>query len=128
MGKQWERPLAVNKMSVAMITSPSVSTQMTFVWDVAETISPVVGHRIADAHRPASEARNESSYSTPCIADNASIFCVEAGTGNGRLEFINHRIGKPVRMGGVMFKLLKRYGISDQEIAEGLTAYANGCA
>lgn len=33
------------------------------------------------------------------------------------------RIGKPVRMGAVMFRLLKRYGITDEEIAEGIAAY-----
>ena len=34
------------------------------------------------------------------------------------------RIAEPVRIGGVMIKLLKRYGITDAEIAEGLENYA----
>lgn len=33
------------------------------------------------------------------------------------------RIGKPFRVGAVMFRLLKRYGISDEEIAEGIASY-----
>jgi hypothetical protein len=33
------------------------------------------------------------------------------------------RIGKPFRVGAVMFRLLKRYGITDEEIAEGIAAY-----
>lgn len=43
----------------------------------------------------------------------------------GRLSFTREaRIAKPVRMGAVMIKLLKRYGITDQEIAEGVANYA----
>ena len=38
------------------------------------------------------------------------------------------RIAEPVRIGGVMIKLLKRYGITDDEIAAGLAAYANKTA
>lgn len=34
------------------------------------------------------------------------------------------RIAEPVRIGGVMIKLLKRYGITDAEISEGLENYA----
>ena len=44
---------------------------------------------------------------------------------NNYLSFTNEgRIEKVVRMGSVMIKLLKRYGITDQEIAEGVAAYA----
>lgn len=40
------------------------------------------------------------------------------------------RIAKPVRLGAVMIQLLKSYGITDEEIAAGLVAYAakNGLA
>lgn len=34
------------------------------------------------------------------------------------------RVGQPVRIGTMMIKLLKRYGITDAEIAEGLEVYA----
>ncbi len=34
------------------------------------------------------------------------------------------RLAKPVRMGAVMIQLLKRYGITDREIAEGVANYA----
>ncbi len=34
------------------------------------------------------------------------------------------RAGQPVRIGTVMIKLLKRYGITDDEIAAGLDSYA----
>lgn len=37
---------------------------------------------------------------------------------------IGPRLGTPVRLGAVMLKLLKSYGITDEEIAEGIAAYA----
>ena len=33
------------------------------------------------------------------------------------------RIGRPFRVGSVMFRLLKSYGITDEEIAEGIAQY-----
>lgn len=36
----------------------------------------------------------------------------------------SNRIRKPVRMGNVMIQLLKQYGITDEEIAQGLEDYA----
>ena len=33
------------------------------------------------------------------------------------------RIGRPFKMGSVMFRLLKSYGITDEEIAAGVAAY-----
>ncbi len=33
-------------------------------------------------------------------------------------------IAKPVKMGAFMIKLLKRYGITDEEIADGVANYA----
>ena len=34
------------------------------------------------------------------------------------------RLGREVKIGGIMIKLLKRYGITDSEIQEGLDRYA----
>ena len=34
------------------------------------------------------------------------------------------RLGIPARLGAVMLKLLKSYGITDEEISEGIAAYA----
>lgn len=34
------------------------------------------------------------------------------------------RLGKPVKLGGVMLQLLRSYGITEEEIAEGLENYA----
>ncbi len=41
-----------------------------------------------------------------------------------RFEDGSPRIAKPVRIGGVMIQLLKRYGITDEEINAGLARYA----
>lgn len=46
-------------------------------------------------------------------------------TAPGYLKFTEDgRIAQPVRIGSVMIKLLKRYGITDEEIAEGVANYA----
>jgi hypothetical protein len=37
---------------------------------------------------------------------------------------VGDRLGQPFRIGAVMFRLLKSYGITDEEIAEGIAAYA----
>ena len=37
---------------------------------------------------------------------------------------VGDRIGKPFRIGAVMFRLLKSYGISDEEIADGIAQYS----
>jgi hypothetical protein len=50
---------------------------------------------------------------------------VDEQANQGHLSFTSDgRIARPVRMGAVMIKLLKRYGITDAEIAEGVANYA----
>ncbi len=46
-------------------------------------------------------------------------------TSNGLPARATHpRLAKPVRLGAVMFQLLRSYGVTDEEIAQGLAAYA----
>ena len=58
------------------------------------------------------------SESTPTASDSLSSSAVQQFPG------ADQRYGKPVRIGAVMIKLLKSYGITDEEIACGLANYA----
>ncbi len=62
---------------------------------------------------PCSEAR-------PALASSA----LGAEPANSVSEAMDgDRIGRPFRVGAVMFRLLKSYGITDQEIADGIAQY-----
>ena len=91
-------------MSSATIESPVAATgQLFFVWDEP-----------AEATPPAA--------ATPAAAPLAAA---PAAVAAERLRLTPQgRIAEPVRIGAVMIKLLKRYGISDAEIAEGVASYA----
>ncbi len=123
-------------MSVAIITTPQVSSQMTFGWDQPESqpipktvVLPPASTKVIPNANAQAAGRNSNTGNTFETSNwtNRNQTAI-AGNHEGRLEFINHRIGKPVRIGGVMFKLLKRYGITDDEIAQGLFDYANACS
>lgn len=71
---------------------------------------------------PAAVACQASACDEPRPADASSAMRVPRpslvqATRSGRL-------GKPVRLGSVMLELLRSYGISEEEIAEGLQRYA----
>ena len=94
-----------NTMSNATCASPIASSQLFFAWSEQAEASP-----------PAAIAPSTNTAATPLGATSGET---------GYLSFThNARIAKPVRMGAVMIKLLKRYGITDQEIAEGVANYA----
>ncbi len=95
-----------NTMSNATCASPIASSQLFFAWsDHAEAPQPT-------AIAPAVDTIDTPRPDISALSDRLSFTPRSA------------RIGKPVRMGAVMIKLLKRYGITDQEIAEGVANYA----
>ena len=102
-----------NTMSNATCAWPIASSQLFFAWsEQNETLQP-----------------SSSSPSPTRVASAATQHdAISAQRGAGQsacLSFTREaRIAKPVRMGAVMIKLLKRYGITDQEIAEGVANYA----
>ncbi len=104
-------------MSIATFESPRVSTQQFFAW-VSENEVDTTARETA-RHTSSQPLRYEK-IATP-VAVPQHVATQHSATQDAR---DSQRIGKPVRLGAVMIKLLKSYGISDEEIAEGLAAYA----
>ena len=92
-------------MSNATCAAPIASSQLFFAWSEQ-----------TEAPQPTTTASNTTTATAACAGSSEQSAC---------LNFTRSaRIAKPVRMGAVMIKLLKRYGITDQEIAEGVANYA----
>lgn len=123
-------------MSCATIESPVASSQLFFAWsDQAEVgIAPPVARRPSvakptkpaeqTAKQPTATADEPARQATPSqnIAADPSEPISRTATCLSITR--NARVAQPVRMGAIMIKLLKRYGITDQEIAEGVANYA----
>lgn len=71
-------------------------------------------HRISGLERPS--RRLPASHVAP-VANKIEPVNSVAESLNG------DRLCKPIRVGSIMFRLLKSYGITDEEIAEGIAAY-----
>lgn len=111
-------------MSIATFESPQVATQQFFPWVFDDDAT--YDYSVSDS------CEVESTASEPAV--------IESGKGLGIVSEVasepvaqtafapslvsEQRIGKTVRLGSVMIKLLKSYGITDDEIAEGMAAYA----
>jgi hypothetical protein len=89
--------------------SNAPATQLTFPWALPKAVTD------AQAVEPANLIACPAS---------ANSFQEEQCQDN----MLDERIGKPFRVGAVMFRLLKSYGISDLEIAEGIAQYGNKVA
>ncbi len=96
-------------MSIATFESPQVASQQFFPWVFDEEVD--CGYSDSEMVQECESEPVCESQPAPCVARPMNV-ASEA------------RIGKPVRLGSVMIKLLKSYGITDEEIAEGMAAYA----
>lgn len=90
------------------------SNQLLFPWDDEGSLQPELANGQAPAEPPIRTGSTSDTASDPyapltTVRDEAGV----------------PRIAAPVRIGGVMIKLLKRYGITDEEIAAGVARYAN---
>lgn len=120
--------LAANQMTALLLPPPAAESyrQLDFSWDEAPAIS-----EMATDFRGSAETTEEL---TECIAETRAEKelppAASEPSQEGILRFREdaetgvRRIAEPVRIGGVMIKLLKRYGITDAEISEGLANYA----
>ncbi len=99
-------------MSIATFESPQVATQQFFAW---------VSENEADTTVRETASETASAKIATPVAVQQPVATQHVAVQDAR---DSQRIGKPVRLGTVMIKLLKSYGISDEEIAEGLAAYA----
>ncbi len=119
-------------MSNATFESPVAASQLFFAWsEQAEVgVAPPAPVRKKSAPRLTPAVVPTPSIPSPADSaarptESAAIACDRTSSPEGLLSFTaDGRIAKPVRMGSVMIKLLKRYGITDAEIAEGVANYA----
>ena len=96
---------------------------MTFAWGepIAERASSAPPLPIAGEHwdrRPQAVAARAADVGRERLAPGCAPGCAGGGWPDGE------RLGRPVRIGSVMIRLLRGYGITDQEISEGLARYA----
>ncbi len=133
-----------NNMSNTCLASPVASSQLFFAWSEQAEVGMAPAVKSAPVVMTSSAVKTTSG-ATPARAPQATLDKVSPAASrfapratiqqrssetrhkgeNNCLSFTNEgRIEKVVRMGSVMIKLLKRYGITDQEIAEGVAAYA----
>ena len=96
-------------MSIATFESPQVTSQRFFPW--------VFGEDAECGFSDTEPAQNvEAAVEVASLQPEPPAFLPRPTTGT--------RLGIPVRLGAVMLKLLKSYGITDEEIAEGVASYA----
>ena len=131
-------------MSTLLVEPATEPAQLYFTWeDSSNTTEELAGY---DAGRGTSQTSNDSEQS-----DFDQWVAADPQPSSGRVstlaqtpehattsatqatdeEFASHlsfskdgRIERPVKIGSVMIRLLKRYGITDEEIAAGLQSYA----
>lgn len=119
-------------MSSATIESPVASSQLFFAWsEQAEvSVAPPRARRqpaVKPAMQPAVKPQDAPAVepTQPPQTSQSAAAHSRCTPQPGCLSFTRDaRLAKPVRMGALMIKLLKRYGITDQEIAEGVANYA----
>ena len=96
-------------MSIATFESRQVASQRFFPWVFDED---------ADCDYSETEPAQDFAAETEVVCQLSAVpACIPSSATETRL-------GMPVRLGAVMLKLLKSYGITDEEIAEGIAAYA----
>lgn len=105
-------------MTTATLSAVTPATQLTFPWVHAdEEATAVVESKVRP--RVAVEITNvppqASLVAATPMAEDVAPSLTAALQGD--------RIGRPFKMGSVMFRLLKSYGITDEEIAAGVAAY-----
>jgi len=124
-------------MSTAVIEAPVQSiSQLCFAW--ADQPADAMAAEAAEA-RSAAMARRRRSRATPRLGPTTTHLVRQAVSQPDctRVECSTAAVlpqvpaaplavrgGGEVRIGSVMIKLLKRYGITEQEIADGLASYA----
>jgi hypothetical protein len=105
-------------MQSTLVESPFATSQLYFSWAENEGWNPTAINEPA-ASTPATPVRRRPLGSHEPRPS-------QAVAPSDHLSFdAEQRIEKPVRIGTVMIKLLKKYGITDQEIADGLASYAS---
>lgn len=103
-------------MSTATLSN-APATQLTFPWAMpqAEQASTIIAESVDQPVARVDFAPQREVAVGAQVEEDVAPSLREALDGD--------RIGKPFRVGSVMFRLLKSYGITDEEIAEGIASY-----
>ncbi|MFN3189821.1 MAG: hypothetical protein ACE361_04805 [Aureliella sp.] len=109
--------LPANRMNALLTTESPSSPQLFFSFTDERSES-------ADSWKSASRPSNGTSSQAEPRAQS-SLESVAEVQNSHRAKHDPSRINKPARIGTVMIKLLKSYGITDAEIQAGLEAYAS---
>ena len=107
-------------MSIATFESPQVASQQFFPW-VFDEDTDCDYSVIESVQEFETKSEVVCRLSVATAFTSSSLVCESRSIERMGTET---RLGKPVRLGAVMVKLLKSYGITDEEIAEGMAAYA----
>lgn len=122
-------------MSTATL-SEAPATQLTFPWALpkAESESLIVADRNAQADKAvinrgsSSDLARRNTRQPRVVSEKQSApvtsQVVDLEQSTLKDVMVGDRIAKPFRVGAVMFRLLKSYGITDEEIAEGIAQYS----
>ena len=111
-------------MSTATL-SEVPATQLTFPWAMPKAECETV--IVADRSQPTESQRPSPRLAPrPALEEAARSVARYRTAGDSAVaeSLDGDRIGRPFRVGSVMFRLLKSYGISDEEIADGIAQYA----
>ena len=116
----------------AIATSPLATTQLYFNWCDGGEPQPVrekaVREKTERAHGRIQQPQSEVPTTSNAPAKQPGVREAErqaAACESSQLSFTaDGRIEKPIKIGSVMIKLLKKYGVTDQEIQAGLASYA----
>lgn len=83
------------------------------VWESPESEQNGVKSPCTEAMAGRDSQRSQRSQASQCHEHQAT-----------QLRDNSQRLGKPVKIGATMLQLLRRYGITEAEIAQGIAAYA----
>lgn len=107
--------------------------QLRFNWDESEPLPPQSNaHTPRDTDQKATDPVNikpvgsgrteiESRANGPKAEVNTAPTSIRSSSASTTSRTSSSRIGETTKLGIVMFRLLKRYGITDEEIIEGLS-------
>ena len=111
-------------MSTATLSN-APATQLTFPWAMprSESAAAIVTDRSTPIERGATRQASSQASIQAALPVSAAVGVNTPEATSLSEAMVGDRIGKPFRVGSVMFRLLKSYGISDEEIADGIAQY-----
>ncbi len=101
--------------------SSATATQLTFPWAMPTVDHEGTGGDTIVAERTLAPASHTEFPVGAVVNTNSPASQDVAPSLQAALE--GDRIGRPFQMGSVMFRILKSYGITDEEITAGVAAY-----